>query len=290
MTERTRLAGRSAGQPAAAQAAAGGPPLLRIDGISHRYQSTGKVEAGAPPVLEGVSLTAGRGEFISIVGPSGCGKSTLLTLVSGLERPEQGEIEILGEPVTAPRRDVGFVFQRDALLPWRSLRDNVAMGLRYRKTAKAEARERAQAYLERFDIGKLGDRYPHQVSGGQRKRASIAATMVCEPAVMLMDEPFVGLDAQTRDFIEDDVLRIWGALKNQTVIFVTHDLEEAVSLSDRVIVFSRGPGRVVADYRIDLARPRDIREIRSSSEFARHRTTIWEHLRVEVAAARGKAE
>jgi NitT/TauT family transport system ATP-binding protein len=233
-------------------------------------------------------MTASPGEFISIIGPSGCGKSTLLTLIAGLEHPVEGTVEVKGEVVGNPRRDVGFIFQRDALLPWKSLRENVSLALLYRGVAKKEARAQAQSWLERFGLGEYGDRFPYQVSGGQRKRASIAATMVYEPDLMLMDEPFASLDVQTRDLIEDDILRIWSGLKDQTIIFVTHDLEEAVALSDRVIVFSRGPGTIVADDKIDLPRPRDVREIRSSDQFRKYYESLWERLRVEVSAAQAR--
>jgi NitT/TauT family transport system ATP-binding protein len=259
------------------------PELLVVTDLSHRYQS--ETDPNAPVVMRNVSMTARPGEFISIVGPSGCGKSTLLSLVAGLEHPSEGSVRIKGELVTAPRRDIGFIFQRDALLPWRSLRDNVALALRYRKVPKKEAAERAQSWLARFGLGNFGDRFPYQVSGGQRKRASIAATMVYEPSIMLMDEPFAALDAQTRDLVEDDILRIWNDIGTQTVLFVTHDLEEAVAMSDRVVIFSQGPGTIIQDYPIDLPRPRDVREIRSSEEFRNYYEAIWEQLRVEVRAA-----
>jgi NitT/TauT family transport system ATP-binding protein len=258
-------------------------PLLRIDNVSYRYRW--EVKPDNPVVLRDVSLTLDKGEFVSIVGPSGSGKSTILTLVAGLTRPPTGQIELMGAPVTGVRKDVGFVFQRDALLPWKSLRDNVALPLRYRGVKKKEAQDRAQTWLNRVGLAKFGDRYPHQVSGGQRKRASICATLVYEPSLMLMDEPFASLDVQTRDLIETDILRVWSENKEQTVLFVTHDLEEAVALSDRVIVVSRGPGTVISDHRIDLPRPRDVREIRVMQEFRQYSEAIWAELRDEVMAA-----
>jgi NitT/TauT family transport system ATP-binding protein len=263
--------------------------LVSVKDVTHRYQS--ETNPDAPVVLQSVSLEAHPGEFISIVGPSGCGKSTILSLISGLEAPAEGHVEFQGSQVRGPSRDVGFVFQREALLPWKSLRDNVALALRYRKVSKSEANAKADEWLERFGIGALGDRFPYQVSGGQRKRASIAATMVYEPSLMLMDEPFASLDAQTRDIIEDDVLRIWQELGTQTVLFVTHDLEEAVALGTRVVIISRGPGTVIADYAIDLPWPRDVREIRAEAAFRKYTEEVWETLRVEVSAthARGVA-
>jgi NitT/TauT family transport system ATP-binding protein len=260
-----------------------GVPLLTIDRVSLRYDGQ-ESATDAPLAVKDVSLTVESGRFVSIVGPSGCGKSTLLKMVAGLVRPSEGTIRVSGTPVSGVRRDVGFVFQTDALLPWKTLRDNVSLALRYRGTSRAEASERAQDWLTRVGVGSLGDRYPHQVSGGQRKRASICATMVYEPELMLMDEPFSALDVQTRDLIETDVLRVWGALGNQSIIFVTHDLEEAIAMSDRVVVLTRGPGQVKADYAIDLPRGRDVREIRSNARFVEIYQRIWSDLRVEVLA------
>jgi len=273
--------------PDAATRAGGDAPLLTIDRVSLRYGGE-DAAADAPFAVQDISLTIESGRFVSIVGPSGCGKSTLLKMVSGLERPSAGSISVSGTPVRGMRRDVGFVFQTDALLPWKTLRDNVGLALRYRGVARAEASRRAQDWLSRVGIGSLGDRYPHQVSGGQRKRASICATMVYEPELMLMDEPFSALDVQTRDLIETDVLRVWEELGNQSIIFVTHDLEEAIAMSDRVIVLTRGPGRIKADYTIDLPRGRDVREIRSDPRFAEIYQKIWGDLRVEVLAAQDR--
>jgi NitT/TauT family transport system ATP-binding protein len=273
-----------------ADAAARSPsdaPLLTIDRVSLRYGGE-DARADAPFAVQDVSLTVDPGRFVSIVGPSGCGKSTLLKMVSGLERPSVGTIRVAGTPVTGVRRDVGFVFQTDALLPWKTLRDNVGLALRYRGVSRDQASRRAQDWLDRVGIGTLGDRYPHQVSGGQRKRASICATMVYEPELMLMDEPFSALDVQTRDLIETDVLRVWGQLGNQSIIFVTHDLEEAIAMSDRVIVLTRGPGRIKADYAIELPRGRDVREIRSDPRFIEIYQRIWSDLRVEVLAAQDR--
>jgi len=262
--------------------------LLEVDTVSHSYGGT---EAGsrAPMTLDRISLTAERGVFISIIGPSGCGKSTLLKLIAGLEIPTDGQSRVNGTPVRGVRRDVGFVFQNDALLPWKTLRDNVALALRYRGVGKVDANDRAQDWLARVGLGVLGDRYPNQVSGGQRKRASICATMVYEPELMLMDEPFGSLDVQTRDLIETDILRVWGELANQSVIFVTHDLEEAIAMSDRVIVLSSQPGTIKADYAVDLPRPRDVREVRSQHRFGEIYESLWSDLRTEVMTANARS-
>jgi NitT/TauT family transport system ATP-binding protein len=263
-------------------------PLLEIIDVAHRYGGEDST-AKSPLAVENISLTVEPGVFMSIVGPSGCGKSTLLKLISGLERPTSGEVKVSGVPVRSVRRDVGFVFQSDALLPWKSLRDNVALGLRYRGVARKEASERAQDWLRRVGLATLADRYPHQVSGGQRKRASICATMVYEPDLMLMDEPFGSLDVQTRDLIETDILKVWSERADQSVIFVTHDLEEAIALSDRVIVLSSGPGHIVADYTIDLPRPREVREVRSEPRFRELYESLWSDLRTEVMTANARA-
>jgi NitT/TauT family transport system ATP-binding protein len=273
--------------PDAATRSRGDAPLLTIDRVSLRYGGADGA-ADAPFAVQDISLAIEPGSFVSIVGPSGCGKSTLLKMISGLEKPSAGSISVGGTAVTGVRRDVGFVFQTDALLPWKTLRDNVGLALRYRGVSRDEAGRRAQDWLTRVGIGSLGERYPHQVSGGQRKRASICATMVYEPGLMLMDEPFSALDVQTRDLIETDVLRVWGELGSQSIVFVTHDLEEAIAMSDRVIVLTRGPGRIKADYAIDLPRGRDVREIRSDPRFIEIYQKIWGDLRVEVLAAQDR--
>jgi NitT/TauT family transport system ATP-binding protein len=257
-----------------------GRTVLDVREVSHGYAA----KRGGPVsyVLEDVSLTAQAKEFISIVGPSGCGKSTLLRLISGLARPSRGEIIVQGAPITPGRRDVGFIFQRDALLPWRTAGQNVQLALKFRRMRPADARRRALDWLDRFGLAGMADRYPHQLSGGQRKRVAIAATLVYEPDLLLMDEPFSALDVQTRDLIETDVLDAWEQSDRQTVAFVTHDLEEAIAMSDRVVVMSASPGRIKSEYRIDLPRPRDIMDIRGTDAFRGYYERIWQDLRVEV--------
>jgi len=270
--------------PASASDAA---PRLQISGVSHVFNASDPAKAN--PVLDDVSFDAAAGEFISIVGPSGCGKSTLLTFVSGLESPSSGLVRIDGSPVSHVRRDVGFVFQRDALLPWRTVEQNVALGLKYRGVSRSETKSRVADWIQRMGLAGMEDRFPSQISGGQRKRASIAATLVCEPRVLLMDEPLSALDVQTRSFIENDILEQWQKVSDsQTVLFVTHDLEEAITLSDRVIVLSRGPGRIIADYKIDLPRPRDIWQIRTTEKFREYYAALWSHLSDEVVPTRTK--
>jgi NitT/TauT family transport system ATP-binding protein len=261
-------------------------PLLEVE---VRHEIKGERQKAANPVLAGVSLKVIAGEFVSIVGPSGCGKSTLLSLIAGLSRPSGGTIKINGEPVTGVRPDVGFIFQQDALLPWRTATENVQLALKFRGVAKAERRRRAAEWMDRFGLGAMHERYPRELSGGQRKRAAIAATLVYEPQLLLMDEPFSALDVQTRDFIETDILNAWGQAESQTAVLVTHDLEEAIALSDRVIVMSQAPGRVVSDYAVDLPRPRNIMDVRTTDQFQALHKEIWADLRTQVlqGAAQG---
>jgi NitT/TauT family transport system ATP-binding protein len=254
--------------------------ILDVRHVSHGYRA--KRAQATSYVLRDISLTARPREFISIVGPSGCGKSTLLRLISGLSHPTEGEILIHDTPVTRARRDVGFIFQRDALLPWRTAEQNVALALKFRKLKAAESKQRAREWLDRFGLAGMADRFPHQMSGGQRKRVAIAATLVYEPDLLLMDEPFSALDVQTRDLIESDILHAWERSDRQTVAFVTHDLEEAIAMSDRVIVMSASPGRIKSEYRIDLPRPREIMDIRGTDAFRTYYELIWQDLRVEV--------
>jgi NitT/TauT family transport system ATP-binding protein len=241
---------------------------------------------GSTVALDDVSLAVRQGEFLSVVGPSGCGKSTLLTLIAGLARPDAGTVTVLGKPVTGVDRSIGFIFQRDALLPWRTAVQNVALGLRYRGVRRREAHERARDWLGRVGLEKVGGRYPAQLSGGMRKRVQIAATLACEPQILLMDEPFSALDVQTRTLMENDLLSIWDS-SGQTVIFITHDLEEAIGLSDRVVVMSAGPGHVIGSHAITLERPRDLLEIRFDPEFLKLHHILWESLREEVLRANG---
>jgi NitT/TauT family transport system ATP-binding protein len=239
---------------------------------------------GRHTALQKITFSANRGEFTSIVGPSGCGKSTLLSLISGLAAPDQGEVRVLGERVTSIRPDIGFIFQKDALLPWRTALQNVALGPRFRGVSRSEGTERARSWLARVGLSAFADSYPHQLSGGMRKRVAIASTMVYDPQVLLMDEPFSALDVETRSMMENDLLNLW-QLSKPTVIFITHDLQEAVQLSDRVIVLSAGPGRVVGDYQVDLPRPRDLPNIRFDDRAIELQREIWTILREEVQRA-----
>ena len=208
----------------------------------------------------------------------------MLGLLAGLAKPNTGTVETFGRPVRGVNREVGFIFQRDALLPWRSALQNVALPLRFRGARKADAQDQAREWLARVGLEKFADSYPHQLSGGMRKRVAIAATLAYNPPIILMDEPFSALDVQTRTLMEDDLLRLW-ELNKPAVVFITHDLEEAVGLSDRVVVMSASPGRPIGDYRIDLPRPRNLLEIRFEPEFTSLYHRIWEQLRQEVTRA-----
>jgi NitT/TauT family transport system ATP-binding protein len=229
-----------------------------------------------------VDLTIGDGEFVSVVGPTGCGKSTLLNVAAGLLKPSSGTLRIYGEPLTGINRKAGYMFQSEALMPWRSTLKNVMAGLEFRGVEAAEAKRRAEDWLARVGLSGFGDRYPHQLSGGMRKRASLAQMLILDPPIMLMDEPFSALDIQTRQLMENELLELWSA-NRKSVIFITHDLEEAISLSDRVVVLSAGPAtHPIGEFLIDLPRPRDVAEIRMTPRFIELHDQIWHSMKEEV--------
>lgn len=228
------------------------------------------------------TLRVAAGEFVSVVGPTGCGKSTLLHIGAGLLAPSAGEVRVFGTPLQGLNRRAGYMFQAEALLPWRSALDNVLLGLQYRGVPAAEARRQAQDWLARVGLAGFGDRYPHQLSGGMRKRTALAQTLALDPDIILMDEPFSALDIQTRQLMEDEVLALW-AEKKKAVLFITHDLDEAIAMSDRVVVLSAGPAtRPIGEFTIDLPRPRHVAEVRSTPGFMALHTQVWEVLRAEV--------
>jgi NitT/TauT family transport system ATP-binding protein len=228
------------------------------------------------------TLSVAEGEFVSVVGPTGCGKSTLLNIGAGLLQPSAGEVRVFGEPLQGVNRRAGYMFQSEALMPWRSALDNVMVGLQYRGVPDAQAREQAQAWLERVGLREFGDRYPHQLSGGMRKRTALAQTLALDPDIILMDEPFSALDIQTRQLMENEVLELWAA-KRKAVLFITHDLDEAIAMSDRVVVLSAGPAtRPIGEFTIDLPRPRDVAEVRAHPRFIELHRQIWGVLRDEV--------
>jgi NitT/TauT family transport system ATP-binding protein len=232
--------------------------------------------------VEGASLSVADGEFVSIVGPTGCGKSTLLNVAAGLLAPTAGTVSILGAPLDGLNRNAGYLFQSDALFPWKTALENVAIGLETAGVAKYEARSRAEAWLARVGLGGFGARYPHLLSGGQRKRVGLAQVLIRDPRILLMDEPFGPLDAQTRQIMGNLLLDLWSA-DRKAVLFVTHELEEAIALSDRVVIMSAGPAaRIIGDWSVTLPRPRDIAEVRLEPAFHNLHRDIWRTLKDEV--------
>ena len=227
-----------------------------------------------------VTLAVADGEFVSVVGPTGCGKSTLLNVAAGLLSPSSGAVEAFGAPLAGVNRRAGYMFQSESLMPWRTALQNVAAGLEF--GGRADAAAQAHAWLKRVGLGAFADRYPHQLSGGMRKRVSLAQTLVLDPDVILMDEPFSALDVQTRQLMENELLALW-AEKKKAVLFITHDLDEAIALSDRVVCLSAGPAsHPIGEFAIDLPRPRDVAEVRATPRFVELHQAIWAVLREEV--------
>ena len=226
--------------------------------------------------------------FVALVGPSGCGKSTTLSLIAGLDRATTGRVEVRGKRVDGITDAVGFLFQRDALLPWKTVRDNVLFPLVLRNVSAKEAKARADEWIARVGLRGFEGSYPHQLSGGMRKRVALAQTLVYDPEILLMDEPFSALDVQTRNLMEGELLALWQG-SGKTVIFVTHDLEEAIALADEVIVMTAGPARVKAAYPVTLPRPRDIEQARFDPRFTELYSKMWNDLRNEVLESYARA-
>jgi NitT/TauT family transport system ATP-binding protein len=240
--------------------------------------------AGGPSytAVKDVTLSVEEGEFVSVVGPTGCGKSTLLNVAAGLMRPSSGVLRVFGEPLAGVNRRAGYMFQAEGLMPWRSALANVTAGLEFRGVAGGEARRRGEEWLARVGLAGFGDRFPHQLSGGMRKRVALAQMLILDPPILLMDEPFSALDVQTRSLMENELLELWSA-NRKSVVFITHDLEEAISLSDRVIVLSAGPAtHPIGDFPIALPRPRDVAEIRLAPAFIALHDRIWHSMKEEV--------
>ncbi len=239
-------------------------------------------DGGAYPAVARTSLRVADGEFVAIVGPTGCGKSTLLNVAAGLIAPSSGRVDVFGAPLAGLNRQAGYLFQADALFPWKTALENVAIGLETAGAGRGEARERAQAWLARVGLGEFGTRYPHMLSGGQRKRVGLVQVLIRDPKILLMDEPFGPLDAQTRQIMGNLLLDLWSG-DRKAVLFVTHDLEEAIALSDRVVIMSAGPAaRVIGEWTVALPRPRDIAEIKIEPAFQHLHREIWAVLKAEV--------
>jgi NitT/TauT family transport system ATP-binding protein len=232
--------------------------------------------------ISNTSLTVMPGEFVAVVGPTGCGKSTLLNLAAGLLEPSQGSVQVFGSTLTTVSPRVGYMFQADALMPWRTALQNTVVGLEYRGMPRKQLNAIGEQWLRRVGLSDFGDRYPHQLSGGMRKRVALAQTLALDPDIILMDEPFSALDIQTRQLMENELLELWQE-KRKAVLFITHDLDEAIALGDRVMGMSAGPAaHPVGEFRIDLPRPRDVAEIRSDARFVDLHAQIWARLRDEV--------
>ncbi|MBX7546479.1 ABC transporter ATP-binding protein [Streptomyces sp. NPDC004232] len=255
---------------------------IEISGLTKRFLTpAGEVFTA----LQGVSFTVEPGQFCAVVGPTGCGKSTTLGMVSGLDRPSEGSVKVGGREVDGITDGVSFMFQADALLPWKTVLGNVLMGPVFRGVPKQQAQTAARDWLRRVGLSGFEDRYPHQLSGGMRKRVAMAAALINEPKILIMDEPFGALDVQTKAIMSTELLGLWEQIR-PSVIFITHDLDEAVALADRVVVMTSSPGSVKAVFDIDLPRPRgSVQEIRFQPRFIELQQQIWETLREEVERA-----
>jgi NitT/TauT family transport system ATP-binding protein len=247
-------------------------------------------KVGGYTAVQNIDLTASPGEFIAIVGPTGCGKSTLLNASAGLLKPSDGEVKIFGAPLHGLNSRAGYLFQQDALMPWKTALQNVAVALEPKGVSRKEAEVKARDWLRRVGLAAFVDRYPHMLSGGQRKRVALAQMLIRNPEILLMDEPFGPLDAQTRQIMGNLLLDLWAA-NRKAVLFVTHDLEEAIALADRVVVMSAGPAAgIIGEFPVLLPRPRDIAEVRLEPAFHHIHREIWASLRTEVQKAYAQGE
>jgi NitT/TauT family transport system ATP-binding protein len=260
-------------------------PALAFDRITCTFaaRATAKGdESGHYTAVQDATLNVVPGEFVSVVGPTGCGKSTLLNVAAGLLAPSAGRVTVFGAPLEGLNRSAGYMFQTDALMPWRSALSNVTAGLEFRGTRKDLAEAKGREWLARVGLAGFEHRYPHQLSGGMKKRVALAQMLILDPQILLMDEPFSALDVQTRQLMENELLELWSA-DRKSVLFITHDLEEAISLSDRVVVLSAGPStRPIGEFAIDLPRPRDVAEIRMTPRFVELHGAIWRKMKAEV--------
>ncbi len=253
--------------------------------VLERHQAVRDATGAAMTAIRDVSLAVEPGQFCAVVGPTGCGKSTTLTLAAGLDRPSAGAVRVSGQVVDGITKGAGFVFQTDALFPWKPVLANVALGPTFRGVARKEAQAKAREWLQVVGLAGFEHHYPHQLSGGMRKRVSLAAALINEPSMLLMDEPFSALDVQTRAIMSNELLSLWEKTR-PSVLFVTHDLEEAIGLADKVVVITAGPGTVKAVFDIDLPRPRGaVQDIRFDHRFLELYRQIWQALREEVEQA-----
>jgi NitT/TauT family transport system ATP-binding protein len=256
-------------------------PALALESITCTFLSRADPSQRYTAVRD-TTLVVQPGEFVSVVGPTGCGKSTLLNVAAGLLEPSAGAVRVFGEPLAGVNSRAGYLFQTDALMPWRNALSNIRAGLEFRGVEERRISDKANDWLRRVGLAGFGDRYPHQLSGGMQKRVALAQTLILDPEILLMDEPFSALDIQTRQLMENELLELWSA-NRKSVAFITHDLEEAIALSDRVVVLSAGPEtRPIGEYRIDLPRPRDVAEIRLEPRFLELHAEIWHAMKEEV--------
>lgn len=258
------------------------PLAVQLDKVSISFGIAGGKRFDA---VADTDLGVAGDEFLAIVGPTGCGKSTLLNVAAGLLEPASGSVEIFGRPLKGLNKQAGYLFQQDSLMPWKTVLENVAIGLEVSGVSANEARKSAMEWLDRVGLGGFADRYPGMLSGGQRKRVGLAQVLIRNPKLLLMDEPFGPLDAQTRLIMGDLLLKLWSEDK-KAVMFVTHDLDEAIALADRIVIMSAGPkSRIIGDFRVSIPRPRDIAEIRHDPAFTELHKSIWHALREEVMTA-----
>jgi len=257
------------------------PPILEFKSVSKSYVSA----RGAVRALNDITLSVRAGEFLTIVGPSGCGKSTLLNLLVGLDHPTSGEILLEGSK-SVDRLKIGYVMQNDNLYPWRTLQENVEFPLELRNVDARKRREISRNYLEKVRLAEFADRYPHELSGGMRQRGNIVRALSFSPSVIIMDEPFGPLDAQTRLLLQTQLLELWSQ-ERKTVIFITHDLHEAIALGDRVLVLTARPGRIKAVHDVPIPRPRDLRHMHENPVYRELLTQIGDELAEEIAVSTG---
>ncbi|MHA6631474.1 ABC transporter ATP-binding protein [Pseudonocardia sichuanensis] len=276
MSSRTNTGSESAGV-----ASADSEPKIRLDNIRKTFRWTRRGTQEVVPALGGVDFAIRPNEFLSVIGPSGCGKTTLLRIIAGLSAPDAGTVSIDGRTVSAPGPERAVVFQAFGLFPWKTVLDNVTFPLTVRKVPRAEATARAREQLRRVGLERFETSHPHQLSGGMQQRVGLARALVTDPEILLMDEPFGAIDAQTREYMQEELMRIWAETR-KTVVFITHDLDEAVLLADRILVLSRGPGTVRRVVDVDLPRPRWEYDVRAHPTFAAVRAEIWQLLRDDL--------
>jgi ABC-type nitrate/sulfonate/bicarbonate transport system ATPase subunit len=260
-------------------------PAIELQGIRKTFRLSEDRNAKTVLALDGIDLTIRRGEFLTIIGPSGCGKTTLLRIMASLEQPDEGAVVVEGEPVTEPGIRRAMVFQTFGLFPWKTVIDNVMFPLVVRKIPKDEARDTAIRHIRQVGLEKFVDAYPHQLSGGMQQRVGLARALATGADILLMDEPFGAIDAQTRELMQEELMRIWQE-ERKTVVFITHDLDEAVLLADRVLLMSRGPGRVRETIPVELPRPRFEYDVRGHETFAKVRGHLWHELRNDLIEQR----